>query len=54
MGRDAKKYDVFSRLTRPTAVWGSRASRAMITLTALRAFRERPKTTALQYIFFRT
>ena len=38
----------FSRLTRPAGVWGSRASHSRFTLTALRAFPKRPKTTVLQ------
>ena len=39
---------MFSRLTRPAGKWGSRASHSRITLTALRAFRKRSKTTVLQ------
>ena len=44
-----KSRQSFSRLTRPAGVWGSRASHSRITLTALRAFRKRPKTTVLQF-----
>ena len=36
----------------PTGVWGSRASHARVTLTALRAFRKWKKTTVLQSIVF--
>ena len=63
MGRDAEKYDcppcinqIRSKLIVPPATvnfhWFSRLSRSShsrITLTALRAFRKRPKTTVLQY-----